>query len=97
MASKEEFEVLSDASNAVVARHPARSQPGILVQGDTLRALLDDVDELVEEAEHGDRGNATEIARIVQGRIRDLLEHYERVLDSEDRALPYAKRVSDPS
>ncbi len=95
MAKTEDFEVLSDASNAVVARHPARSHPGVLIQGDSLRALLDDVDELVEEAERGDQEAVAEISRIVQGRIRELLQHYEAVLDREGRELPYANRVSE--
>lgn len=51
MAKVQEFEVLSDASNAVVARHPSRNHPGVLIQGDSLRALLGDVNELVQEAE----------------------------------------------
>jgi hypothetical protein len=94
MASDESFEVLSDASNAVIARHPGRSHPGVLVQGDSLRALLDDVDELVEEADGGDLGAVKEVSLIIQARLRDLLSHYEAVLEQEGWELPYSGRVS---
>ena len=97
MAEMQEFEVLSNATNAVIARHPGRNHPGILVQGDTLRTLLDDVEELVAEANAGDTDAVKEIAAIVQTRLVDLLAHFEAVLDQEGREVPYATRVSGVS
>lgn len=94
MAEMQEFEVLSTATNAIVARHPGRNHPGILVQGDSLRSLLDEVEELVGEAEAQDMDAVKEIAGIVRGRLVDLLSHYEAVLDREGREVPYTKRVT---
>lgn len=94
MVETQEFEVLSNATNAVIARHPGRNHPGILVQGDTLRTLLDDVEELVAEADAGDMDAVKEIATVVRTRLVDLLTHFEKVLDQEGQELPYTTRVS---
>jgi len=94
MTTMQEFEVLSDASNAVVARHLGRNHPGLLIQGDTLRAMLDEVEELVGEASRGDLHAVREISLLVHDRITALLTHYECVLDQEGREIPYRVRAS---
>ncbi len=94
MAEMMEFEVFSSASNAVVARHPGRNYPGVLIQGDTLNGILADVTELIEELDRGDLGETREAASALQERFVDLLTHYEKVLDADGRSLPYPSRVS---
>ena len=93
MAEMQEFEVLSTASNAVVARHPNRNFPGLLIQGDTLRTLLDDIEELREEAIAGNIEAVKEVADVLQKRFIELLTHYEKVLEEHDRELPYVNSV----
>lgn len=95
MGRMQDFEVFSDASNAVVARHPGRKHPGVLIQGDSLRSLLDDVEELADEALAADVDAVREVAGIVVERIRGLLAHYEATLDTHGRPLPYSQRVSE--
>lgn len=95
MGRSQEFEVFSDASNAVVARHPGRKYAGVLIQGDSLRALLGDVEELADEARAGDVDAVREVAGIVVERIRGLLAHDEATLDTHGRPLPYSRRVSE--
>jgi hypothetical protein len=88
------FEVLSSATNAIVARHPGRNYPGILLQGDTVRTLLDEVDELVKEAGAGDLEAVTGIAAFLHERLVELLTHYEDALTREGIEIPYASHVS---
>lgn len=93
MAEMQEFELLSSASNAVVARHPGREFPGILLQGDTLRTFLDDIEELSEEVTEGNLEQAKEICKALQERFIEILSHYEHVLDQYGQGLPYTNPV----
>jgi type VI protein secretion system component VasF len=93
MAKLEEFELLSATSNAVVARHLGRHFPGILIQGDSLRIFLDEIDELIEEANAQDFETVKGVANTIRERLVDLLTHYETVLEKEGYELPYVKRV----
>lgn len=93
MTKMQEFEILSAESNCVIARYSGRHYPGVLIQGDTLRALLDDVEELIEEMDAQDLSSAKEVILNIQDRIADVLRYYEKTLDSEGCELPYAKRV----
>ena len=93
MAEMKEFEVLSDATNAVVARYLERHFPGVLIQGDTLKTLLDDIEELREEAAAGDLEAVKEISSILQEKFTELLAHYEKVLKDNGRELPYTGSV----
>lgn len=93
MAEMQKFELLSSASNAVVARHLERNFPGVLIQGDTLRIILDDIEELRHELTAADIDSAQEIADSLRDRFVDILSHYEQVLEEHGYELPYIKRV----
>lgn len=93
MAERQEFELLSNATNAVVARHLERNFPGLLIQGDTLKTLLDDIEELREEAANGDLEAVKEISDILREKFVELLTHYEKVLEEHGCELPYVGSV----
>jgi len=93
MAKMQEFELFSSATNAVIARHTGRNFPGVLIQGDTLRGLLSDVEELREELESGDLEAVEGIAEALRDRFVDFLRHYENVLEEHDVELPYVGSV----
>ena len=95
MSKTSQFEVLSDTSNAIVAQHESRSFPGILVQGDTLSAFVDDLDELIHACHQADREETLEIARNLRERLGELLEIYERVLGENEISLPYSMPVGE--
>lgn len=44
-------DVFSEATNAAVVRMPGRRFPGVVVQGDTLSTLVNDVRELCKQRE----------------------------------------------
>ena len=95
MAEMQEFELFSSATNAVIARHLGRNFPGILIQGDTMRGLLSDIEELCDELESGDIEAVEGIAEALQERFIDFLTHYEKVLRDHKMELPYVNPVSD--
>lgn len=86
-----QIEVLDEASNAVVARHVDREFPGILLQGDTLKILLDDLVELREEVDAKDFEAVGDIADSLKEQLEVLLAHYEKVLTQNGMSLPYSK------
>lgn len=86
-------EILDSSSNAVVAKHTDRVYPGILLQGDTLRIILDDIEELQEHLMAKDISSAEEISSALQKRFINLLSHYELVLEQHDLSLPYSNPV----
>lgn len=90
-----EIEILNSSSNAVVAKLNDREYPGMLLQGDTLRIFLDDIDELGEELEAGDLDSAQEISNGLKKRFVELLAHYEHVLEQQGLSLPYTGSVRD--
>lgn len=97
MAEMLQFEVLSSATNAVVARHLQRNFPGVLLQGDTLKSLLDEVEELLGEAASGNSAAAVDIGEVLKEQLLDLLSHYEQVLREHGYELPYPKSVGSGS
>ena len=95
MSSGESFAVLDASVNAVVGKFGSRSFPGVLLQGDTLRIIFDDIVELADELRTGNSDEAAEIAGGLQERIFDLLCHYETVLENNKIELPYPKSVQE--
>lgn len=89
-----DIELLDSASNAVVARHTGREYPGVLIQGDTLRIILDDINELREELSAQELESAKDIADSLDEKITTLLTHYENVLAQHNLSLPYMNPVS---
>lgn len=89
MSDTQKFELLSDAKNAVVARYFERNFPGVLIQGDTLKILFDDLEELREEIAGGDLESAKEVSDVLQEKLLNLLTHYEKVLSEHEIELPY--------
>lgn len=94
MSARVEFEVFDPTSNAVVARSPDREFPGVLIQGDTLRVLFDDLLELAGLLEDGGCDEALEVSQGLAEQVGELLRHYEKVLKSSGVSLPYPQSVS---
>ena len=86
-----ELEVFSTASNAAVVRPPGRQFPGLVVQGDTLNGLRNDVAHIAELL-----GETTEEDEelhfsflILREKLDGMLAHYEAVLKTHGLPLPY--------
>lgn len=86
-----ELKVLSSKTNAVIAKHIDREYPGVLIQGDTLKIILDEIGELKEELLAEDLDSAKEITASLQNRFFTIIRHYEEVLKDHNIPLPYRK------
>lgn len=85
----QEVEIFSDASNAAVMRHPSRSFPGCLVQGDSLHNLLQSLTIVQSEASCLSEETAGELADVV-AQLSDLISHYRATLMSHNIPLPFS-------
>jgi hypothetical protein len=81
---------LSEAPNYGVIRMPGRKYPALVVQGDSLRILLD----LAQEIQGRVKDSSDEELRSTVDELMEQLgsrvEHYEQVLAKEHMELPYA-------
>ena len=84
----EPVEFYSDATNAAVLRHPGRRFPGVLLQGDTLHALVQSLERVQREAGALSEDAAGELEDVIE-RLQELLEHYKAVLAEHSIKLPF--------
>ena len=84
-------EILSDATNAAVLRHPDRRFPGVLVQGDTLYSLCAVADAACAAVKPQLGNEAYEELNDLRNRLWSLLNHYKSVLHEHQLPLPFAE------
>jgi predicted RNase H-like HicB family nuclease len=85
---KESVEIYSDASNAAVLRHPGRSYPGVLLQGDTLQTLVQSLQVVLAESPSLSEEASDELSDVVE-RLEEFLAHYKSVLREHSIDLPF--------
>jgi hypothetical protein len=85
---RQEVEVFSDQSNAVVIRHPSRQFPGCLIQGDSLYILLQSLAVVQSEADVLSEEAAGELADVIDS-LSELLSNYKAALLGHNIALPF--------
>jgi hypothetical protein len=90
----EPVEILSDATNAAVMRHPGRRFPGFRFQGDTLYSLCLRADDVCSSIGRGVAGY--EEANDLRNRLWAALNHYKSVLDEHKLPLPFCERPVSP-
>lgn len=83
------IKILSNISNLIIAQSSDRNYPGVLLQGDTLKILLDEVEELNEELIAKDYEAVNEIALALKEKLTNILQYYETTLETKNIELPY--------
>lgn len=86
----EEIEVYSDASNSAIMRHPGRSFPGVLIQGDSLGSYASLLNSAIKELESGDSEEGLELVKEVQEILEGHLAHYAETLKGQNVDLPFS-------
>ena len=84
----QEVEIYSDATNAVVLRHPERRYPGCLVQGDSLHGLVKSLEVVQKESQALSADVADELADVSRTLV-DLLANYAAILTAHGIDLPF--------
>jgi hypothetical protein len=78
-------------SPSYVLRLPDRRVPGVLIQGDKLHALVQQLWTAATAVESAPTQEAIDDIRVVAGALQELLDVYEVSLDLEGWKLPYPK------
>ncbi len=85
-------ELLNDEGNGAVLKLPGRAFPGILIQGDTLQILIDDLEELLDllgaEALEEPRESLDGIIE----RLKGYRTRYVEALKNHGISVPFSSR-----
>ena len=85
----EKVEIYSDQSNLAVMKHPGRSFPGSLIQGDSLYNLCKMADEVCSEIKNKNLENAFDEANELKNLLWERLNQYKTVLGEHEISLPF--------
>jgi len=91
---KKSVEIYSERSNAVVMRHPGRKYPGVLLQGDTLNSLFNELDGAIRELDGGNISEAKSSVDFVRDTLLACVNQYKEVLREHEIELPFADQES---
>lgn len=83
-------ELLTDPGNNAVVRMPGRTFPGVLIQGDSLSILRDELAHLVESCAEGNLAEARESGTELLADFDALLDKYRAALSAHGLPLPFA-------
>jgi hypothetical protein len=89
---KIEIEILSDTPNCPVVQMPNRKFPGMVLQGDSLRILLDAAEEIYELSGHAPNAELSDEIVSLREKLAAYVSTYEEAMRSSGRNLPYPKR-----
>ncbi|WP_432121344.1 DUF6959 family protein [Streptomyces sp. S1] len=84
-----EAELFTDGTNDAVLRLPNRHFPGLLIQGDTLSILQNDLAELADLCATGDLEEAQHAANLLHADLSAKLERYTRALETHGIPRPF--------
>ncbi len=85
---KEDVEIYSDATNMAVMRLPGRRFPGVLIQGDTLSGIVQELGEVLFEKSRLSEDTAIGLDALYE-LLSGMLKHYSAVLDEHGTKLPF--------
>ena len=86
---KIEIESFSETTNAAVVRLPGRKFPGIVIQGDSLRALLDSANEIADLCRGSQIPQLEDCISELVSLLMGYSQAYEEVLREHNESLPY--------
>lgn len=85
-----ELEVYSQSINRGIVKMPSQSFPGLLLQGETLAALLKLAKTAHENSLPTDNAELIDTSRELFETLQKLIAHYETTLAKHNIPLPYS-------
>ena len=89
-----EVQLLSRPINFAVVQLPERKSPGVVVQGDTLHALKQQISEMARLLASKDLEDLESEIEDMQEVLTEALTHYEKICSERGIALPYTNLSS---
>ncbi|MCP3143024.1 DUF6959 family protein [Pyxidicoccus xibeiensis] len=91
--SGEQAELLAKDVNAAVVRVPGRRYPGVVVQADSLKIIIDAAESVLDCLQHSSESERLDEAREELNSMLSTLRGYravfERVMKERGESLPY--------
>jgi hypothetical protein len=81
--------ILAEVPNSGIVQLPGRRFPGVVVQGDSLSSMFDELASALGHAKHRRDGEAYYATFAVTSQLQDLLAAYENTLGAIGTSLPY--------
>jgi hypothetical protein len=86
--------ILAEVPNSGIVQIPGRRFPGVVVQGDSLSAMFDDLASALLSAKTRGDEDAFYAIFIVASRFQDMLIAYEAALKATGAELPYSTPIT---
>ncbi len=84
-------ELLAQDGNCAVIRLPERRFPGVLIQGDSLSRLVEQMRSIHEQVRSLGKSELSEDVGEVRELLESVLQHYELTLNAHEIDLPYTR------
>ncbi len=84
-----EVELFTDGGNYAVVRMPGRKFPGVVVQGDSLSTLRDDVAGIRDALRAHELGEASDATDVLLEDLEAILLRYAEALDRHGLGTPF--------
>lgn len=84
-----QVDLLSPPVNFAVVQLPERKYPGVVVQGDTLHSLLQQVGQMERLLAAGDLEELSDDVEDLKKRLTDAVGYFERICAERGIELPY--------
>ena len=82
-------ELLSRPINFAVVRLPEREFPGVVIQGDTLHSMLQQLNRMADLSSGRDREALNDEINDLKEQLAEALKHYENICLQHSIRLPY--------
>lgn len=89
------IKILDESLNRAIAKHPERNYPSLLLQGDTLKCIFDEVEDALSALSEGDHSEAHDIIATLKNRFAELILYYENTLREYNYEIPYINHLSN--
>ena len=84
-----QLDVLSETINCAVVHMPGRKYPGLVLQGDSLRNLLANVEEISDLSATAGNPDLSDAIKLIKEILMGYVSAYERAMKEAGLALPY--------
>lgn len=85
--------ILAEVQNSGIVQIPGRRSPGVVVQGDSLSSMFDELASALGHAKNRRDEEAYYAAFAVASQLQDLLATYENTLGAIGSSLPYSASI----
>jgi len=85
--------ILAEVPNSGIVQLPGRRFPGVVVQGDSLSSMFDELASALRHAKHRGDEEGYYATLKVASRLQDLLAAYENTLSAIGSSLPYSSPI----